>query len=65
MGVHSWPDKDENLNKFYPTNTLVTGPDIIFFWVARMIITGYEFMDEAPSKMFISLLFLETRQEKN
>ena len=31
MGVHSWPDDDENLKKFYPTDTLVTGPDIIFF----------------------------------
>ena len=34
--------------KFYPTNDLVTGPDIIFFWVARMIMAGYEFMDEMP-----------------
>jgi valyl-tRNA synthetase len=34
--------------KFYPTNDLVTGPDIIFFWVARMIMAGYEFMDELP-----------------
>ncbi len=35
-------------SKFYPTNDLVTGPDIIFFWVARMIMAGYEFMDELP-----------------
>ena len=58
IGVHSWPDHDENLNKFYPTNTLVTGPDIIFFWVARMIITGYEFMGEAPFRdvYFTSIL---------
>lgn len=34
--------------KFYPTNDLVTGPDIIFFWVARMIMAGYEFMDQLP-----------------
>ena len=34
--------------KFYPTTDLVTGPDIIFFWVARMIMAGYEFMDEKP-----------------
>jgi len=62
IGVHSWPDEDENLNKFYPTNTLVTGPDIIFFWVARMIITGYEFMNEAPFKdvYFTSILRDET-----
>ena len=58
MGVHSWPNENEELNKFYPSNTLVTGPDIIFFWVARMIITGYEFMDEKPFKdvYFTSIL---------
>ncbi len=43
-----WPDKTETLKKFYPTSDLVTGPDIIFFWVARMIMAGYEFMDELP-----------------
>ena len=36
------------MQKFYPTTDLVTGPDIIFFWVARMIMAGYEFMDELP-----------------
>jgi len=36
------------LQKFYPTTDLVTGPDIIFFWVARMIMAGYEFMGELP-----------------
>ena len=35
--VHDWPNETQQLNKFFPTNTLVTGPDIIFFWVARMI----------------------------
>lgn len=39
---------EETQKKFYPTNDLVTGPDIIFFWVARMIMAGYEFMDELP-----------------
>ena len=48
MGVHNWPKEGKDLSKFYPTNTLVTGPDIIFFWVARMIITGYEFLDQKP-----------------
>ena len=62
LGVHSWPDEDENLKKFYPTDTLVTGPDIIFFWVARMIITGFEFKAEAPFKdvYFTSILRDET-----
>ena len=43
-----WPEKTETLKKFYPTTDLVTGPDIIFFWVARMIMAGYEFMGEKP-----------------
>ncbi len=41
-----WPEQRETLKKFYPTTDLVTGPDIIFFWVARMIMAGYEFMGE-------------------
>jgi valyl-tRNA synthetase len=41
-----WPQQTETLKKFYPTTDLVTGPDIIFFWVARMIMAGYEFMGE-------------------
>ncbi len=41
------PDNDE-IKYYYPTQDLVTGPDIIFFWVARMIISGYEFRDEKP-----------------
>ena len=62
MGVHDWPEENENLNKFFPTNTLVTGPDIIFFWVARMIITGYEFLDKKPftDVYFTSILRDET-----
>ncbi|MBI2092378.1 MAG: class I tRNA ligase family protein, partial [Deltaproteobacteria bacterium] len=43
-----WPNKTAELKKFYPTSDLVTGPDIIFFWVARMIMAGFEFMDERP-----------------
>ncbi len=43
-----WPDNTEELNYFYPTNTLVTGYDIIFFWVARMIFSGCEQMGETP-----------------
>ena len=43
-----WPQRTETLKKFYPTTDLVTGPDIIFFWVARMIMAGYEFMGELP-----------------
>ncbi len=43
-----WPKATPELGYFYPTNTLVTGPDIIFFWVARMIMAGMEFMHEVP-----------------
>ncbi|MBC8532629.1 valine--tRNA ligase [Yeguia hominis] len=43
-----WPEDTEDLRYFYPTNTLVTGYDIIFFWVARMIFSGLEQMGEVP-----------------
>jgi valyl-tRNA synthetase len=50
MEVFSWNKDPENkeLKYYYPTNTLVTAPEIIFFWVARMIMAGYEFMGEKP-----------------
>ncbi|MCU6711084.1 valine--tRNA ligase [Paenibacillus sp. J5C_2022] len=43
-----WPDQSEDLSRYYPTNVLVTGYDIIYFWVARMIFTALEFTDEKP-----------------
>ncbi|MDX1345249.1 MAG: valine--tRNA ligase, partial [Sedimenticolaceae bacterium] len=43
-----WPEKTDRLDAFYPTNVLVTGFDIIFFWVARMIMMGLKFMDDVP-----------------
>ena len=43
-----WPDETERLNDFYPGNVLVTGFDIIFFWVARMIMMGLKFMGDVP-----------------
>ncbi|MCH5262759.1 MAG: valine--tRNA ligase [Lachnospiraceae bacterium] len=49
-----WPDKTEELKYFYPTDVLVTGYDIIFFWVIRMIFSGYEQMGEKP---FHTVLF--------
>ena len=45
-----WPEKTSTLKAFYPTTDLVTGPDIIFFWVARMIMAGFEWMGELPFK---------------
>ena len=43
-----WPDETNDLKYFYPTNTLVTGYDIIFFWVARMIFSGIEYTGQVP-----------------
>ena len=43
-----WPEETPELKYFYPTNALVTAPDIIFFWVARMIMSGLEFMGDIP-----------------
>ena len=48
-----WPDKTEDLQRFYPTSDLVTAADIIFFWVARMMMMGLHFMDEVPFKRVI------------
>ena len=50
FSIMGWPEKTEELKYFYPTNDLVTGPDIIFFWVARMIMAGCEFIGEIPFK---------------
>ena len=49
-----WPEKTEDLDYFYPTDVLVTGYDIIFFWVIRMIFSGYEYTGKAP---FHTVLF--------
>jgi len=43
-----WPEMTKDLESFFPTKTLATGPDIIFFWVARMIMSSLEFMDDIP-----------------
>ncbi len=44
-----WPDKNaKDLRAFYPTDVLVSAPDILFFWIARMVMAGYEFMGESP-----------------
>ena len=49
MSTLGWPDTDsEDLRAFYPTDVLVSGPDILFFWIARMIMAGYEFMGRRP-----------------
>ena len=50
FSVFGWPDKTEDLDYFYPTSTLVTGYDIIFFWVVRMMFSGIEHTGKAPFK---------------
>lgn len=60
-----WPDSTELLKQFYPTSVLVTGYDIIFFWVARMLIMGMEFMKEIPfEKVFIHGLVRDSQGRK-
>src|SRR3989337_4481286 len=43
-----WPEETEDLKRFYPTSVLVTGFDILFFWVARMMMMGLKFMGDVP-----------------
>jgi len=50
FATFNWPDENEDLKYFYPTATLVTAPEIIFFWVARMIMAGFEFKQQIPFK---------------
>ncbi len=48
FSVFGWPEKTDDLEAFYPGHAMVTAPEILFFWVARMIMMGYEFQGEAP-----------------
>ncbi len=50
FATQGWPEQTEDLRTFHPTDVLVTGFDIIFFWVARMIMMTLKFMDEVPFK---------------
>ncbi len=60
-----WPDNTEELKTFYPTSVLVTGFDIIFFWVARMIMMGLKFMDDVPFReIYITGLVRDSHGQK-
>ena len=57
--------ENEEINYYYPTNDLVTGPDILFFWVARMIIAGYEYKDERPfNNVYLTGLVRDKQRRK-
>ncbi|HTM83226.1 valine--tRNA ligase [Asticcacaulis sp.] len=60
-----WPENTEDLQRFYPTHTLITGFDIIFFWVARMMMMGLHFTGKAPFKrVFINALVRDDKGQK-
>jgi valyl-tRNA synthetase len=60
-----WPNETADLKRFYPTSVLVTGFDIIFFWVARMMMMGLHFMGEVPfDKVFINALVRDDKGQK-
>lgn len=60
-----WPDKTKELEVFYPTSVLVTGFDILFFWVARMMMMGLHFMEDVPFKdVYIHALVRDAKGQK-
>jgi valyl-tRNA synthetase len=60
-----WPENTEDLQRFYPTHTLITGFDIIFFWVARMMMMGLHFTGQSPFKrVFINALVRDDKGQK-
>jgi valyl-tRNA synthetase len=65
FSTQGWPDQTEDLKTFFPTATLVTAFDIIFFWVARMMMMSLEFMGEVPFKdVYIHALVLDEKGQK-
>ena len=60
-----WPEQTDDLKDFYPTSTLVTGFDILFFWVARMIMMGLKFMGDVPFRdVYIHALVRDEQGQK-
>jgi valyl-tRNA synthetase len=65
FATFGWPEQTPDLTRFYPGHTLVTGPDIIFFWVARMIMAGYHFMGDRPfATVYLTGMVRDTEHRK-
>ncbi len=65
FGVFGWPEETQDLKAFYPTDLLVTGFDIIFFWVARMMMMGYHFTGKRPfSDVYVHALVRDEKGQK-
>jgi len=65
FSVMGWPEKTPELARFYPTSLLITGFDILFFWVARMVMMGLKFMGEVPFReVYITPLIVDERGQK-
>jgi len=65
FSVMGWPEETEELDYFFPTDLLITGFDIIFFWVARMILTSLHFMDDVPfEQVLLTPLVLDEDGQK-
>ena len=65
FSVFGWPDKTADLARYYPTNVLITAPDILFFWVARMAMAGLTWMGEVPfHKVYFNSLVRDASGQK-
>ncbi|WP_084399989.1 valine--tRNA ligase [Henriciella aquimarina] len=65
FSTQGWPEETEALKQYYPTSVLITAHDIIFFWVARMMMMGIHFMDEVPfHDVYIHALVLDEKGQK-
>src|SRR3989441_4956729 len=65
FATFGWPDQTPDLARFYPGHTLVTGPDILFFWVARMLMSGYHFMGKKPfTTVYLHGIARDTKHRK-
>jgi valyl-tRNA synthetase len=65
FATFGWPRRTPDLERYYPGHTLVTAPDIIFFWVARMVMAGYHFLGERPfTTVYLNGIVRDTRHQK-